>query len=81
MGGADDGTLLFWDRRTGNLRASFHDTHPEAVTQVLVQRSPDYTYQSTAPLSLTMKELSPFVNLLTTMNSTGNTRDAMTFGF
>ncbi|CAL5219071.1 g834 [Coccomyxa viridis] len=34
VGGADDGTLLFWDRRTGNLRASFHDTHPEAVTQV-----------------------------------------------
>ncbi len=39
VGGADDGTLLFWDRRTGNLRASFHDTHPEAVTQVN-QRSP-----------------------------------------
>lgn len=34
VGGADDGTLLFWDRATGNLRASFHDTHPEAVTQV-----------------------------------------------
>jgi hypothetical protein len=34
VGGADDGTLLFWDRVTGNLRASFHDTHPEAVTQV-----------------------------------------------
>lgn len=34
MGGADDGTLLFWDRRTGNLRTSFQDTHPEAVTQV-----------------------------------------------
>ena len=32
--GADDGTLLFWDPRSANLRASFHDTHPEAVTQV-----------------------------------------------
>lgn len=34
VAGADDGTLLFWDRRTAALKASFHDTHAEAVTQV-----------------------------------------------
>ena len=37
---------MFWDRRTGNLRASFHDTHPEAVTQV-GQHCPGPTARST----------------------------------
>jgi len=29
-----EGTLLFWDRRTGAQLAAFEDTHAEAVTQV-----------------------------------------------
>jgi hypothetical protein len=29
-----EGTLLFWDRRTGGELARFEDTHAEAVTQV-----------------------------------------------
>ena len=29
-----EGTLLFWDRRTGAELARFDDTHAEAVTQV-----------------------------------------------
>ena len=29
-----EGSLLFWDRRTGGALATFDDTHAEAVTQV-----------------------------------------------
>ena len=30
-----EGSILFWDRRTGVQAAVFDDTHSEAVTQVL----------------------------------------------
>lgn len=35
-----EGSILFWDRRTGAQAAVFDDTHSESVTQVRLARLP-----------------------------------------